>query len=377
MLKKDVNGNGVFSDILKLKGVLKSKNTFVIANNLASFAKNEYVNEITGNLNHNGNDQIALFYNDEIKDKIGNEGGADFAKDITLIRKKEVNKGNKEYVKEEWELIGKDNFSNLGKHSIENSDDENSDDENSETDEEDKPEDKPEDDTSNVNIETEKYYERAKGKTGIELKSVLNDIISIQKKLSYDAVWEALKDTDEDPNNPNNIILLYTGRSESKSGYPLWNREHVWAKSHGDFGTATGAGTDVHHLRPADVSVNSDRGHLDFDEGGKKHSEATECFYDSDSWEPGDEVKGDVARMIFYMAVRYEGENGEPDLEISENVNNYPKPLFRKLSILKKWHEQDPVSNFEKTRNEKIYKKWQNNRNPFIDHPEWVKTIWN
>ncbi len=57
---------------------------------------------------------------------------------------------------------------------------------------------------------------------------------------------------------------------------------------------------------------------MDFDEGGSYHSEATSCRYDSNSWEPRDEVKGDVARMIFYMAVRYEGDSGEVDLELTE-----------------------------------------------------------
>ena len=80
------------------------------------------------------------------------------------------------------------------------------------------------------------------------------------------------KDTDQDPNNSNNVILLYSGRSQSKTinggGVDDWNREHVWAKSHGDFGTATGPGTDVHHLRPEDVTVNSTRGNKDFDNGG-------------------------------------------------------------------------------------------------------------
>ena len=90
--------------------------------------------------------------------------------------------------------------------------------------------------------------------------------------LTYDQVWNALKDTDQDPNNANNVIEIYSGRSIAKSdnggGVDQWNREHVWAKSHGDFGTANGPGTDVHHLRPEDVTVNSTRGNLDFDNGG-------------------------------------------------------------------------------------------------------------
>jgi endonuclease I len=105
-----------------------------------------------------------------------------------------------------------------------------------------------------------------------------------------------LRNTDEDPTNPNNILLLYTGRSQGKftngANTGQWNREHVWAKSHGNFGTEKGAGTDLHHLKPADVTVNSARGNLDFDEGGTKQSSATNCKYTTTSWEPPDQVKG-------------------------------------------------------------------------------------
>ena len=107
------------------------------------------------------------------------------------------------------------------------------------------------------------------------------------------------------------------------------------------------------------------------------HSEATECKYDSDSWEPRDSVKGDIARMLFYMAVRYEGDNGEIDLELNEKVNNNKDPYMGKLSVLLKWNEQDPVDDLERKRNEVIFTKYQHNRNPFIDHPEWVNKIWN
>ena len=224
------------------------------------------------------------------------------------------------------------------------------------------------------------YYANAIGKTGPTLKSALHNIIDDHTELSYKRVWDALRYTDEDPNNSDNVIEIYTGRSiseNSNGGFvDEWNREHVWAKSHGDFGTRAGAGTDLHHIRPADVSVNSSRSNLDFDNGGSYHSEATLCQYDSDSWEPRDEVKGDVARMIFYMAVRYEGDSGEVDLELTENVNNGSAPLHGKLSTLLEWHEQDPVDEWEMNRNDIIFNKYQHNRNPFIDHPEWVTEIW-
>ncbi|WNS74136.1 endonuclease [Bacillus sp. DTU_2020_1000418_1_SI_GHA_SEK_038] len=224
------------------------------------------------------------------------------------------------------------------------------------------------------------YYELASGKTGADLKLALHSIIREQTKISYSQVWDALRETDEDPNNKDHIILLYKGESRSKlangGNVGQWNREHVWAQSHGGFGTSIGLGTDIHHLRPTDVQINSSRGNLDFDYGGTPVCGCNGCFRTSNSWEPPDRVKGDVARMLFYMAVRYEGTNGEIDLELNDKVGNGSQPFHGKLSVLLKWHLQDPVDDFERNRNNIIYEKWQHNRNPFIDHPEWAEVIW-
>ncbi|MFG1906990.1 endonuclease [Kribbella sp. NPDC048928] len=224
------------------------------------------------------------------------------------------------------------------------------------------------------------YYAGAEGKTGAALKSALHTIISQQTKLTYDQVWDALEVTDQDPNNSNNVIEVYSGRSIAKSSeggdVDDWNREHVWAKSHGDFGTATGPGTDIHHLRPEDVSVNSARGNLDFDNGGTAVAQCTGCTADSDSFAPRPAVRGDVARMIFYMAVRYEGDDGFANLELNDQVGNGTAPYIGKLSVLKAWAAGDPPDAFEKNRNEVIYNQFQHNRNPFIDHPEWITSIW-
>ncbi|WP_442893587.1 endonuclease [Bacillus sp. 2205SS5-2] len=224
------------------------------------------------------------------------------------------------------------------------------------------------------------YYADSEGKTASALKTALHNIIDDHTELSYNNVWSALRETDEDPLNAANVILLYTGRSQSKytngGGINDWNREHVWAKSHGDFGTSMGAGTDLHHLRPTDVTVNSSRGNKDFDFGGSPHSEAHGNYYDSDSWEPRDEVKGDVARMLFYMAVRYEGDSGEVDLELNNTINTGSVPFHGKLAVLLQWHEQDPVDEFEIRRNNMIFEDYQGNRNPFIDHPEFADLIW-
>ncbi|GAA5033146.1 hypothetical protein GCM10023258_32790 [Terrabacter aeriphilus] len=225
------------------------------------------------------------------------------------------------------------------------------------------------------------YYASAIGKTGTALHTELHRIISNGvTTLTYDQVWTALKDTDQDPANANNVVEIYSGRSIAKSdnggGVDQWNREHVWAKSHGDFGTSNGPGTDVHHLRPEDVTVNSTRGNLDFDLGGSAVSQCTGCRSDADSFEPRDAVKGDVARMIFYMAVRWDGGDGFADLEPNNQVGNGSAPAIGKLSVLKQWNLQDPPDAFEKRRNQVIFDTWQHNRNPFVDHPEWVTAIY-
>jgi len=243
------------------------------------------------------------------------------------------------------------------------------------------------------------YYDNAQGLTGDDLKTALHNIINNHHTLTYSQVKNALKFTDEDPSNTSNVILLYTGWSYPKNNFggsaDQWNREHTWAKSHGNFGTSPPAGTDLHHLRPTDTSVNSKRGNKHFDNGGTLYLDPTRynhtgnhdtgCRYTAETWEPRDEVKGDVARMIFYMAVRYEGDNGEPDLEVVDFIpSNNSAPQHGVLSTLLQWHQQDPVSDWERRRNNRIYygegtnhdyAQW--NRNPFIDHPEWVNTIWN
>ena len=240
------------------------------------------------------------------------------------------------------------------------------------------------------------YYDNAGSISGNELKAALHNIISNHTRYPYTSgstdVWDLLKITDEDPNNSSNVILLYTGRSQVKTenaGENLtytgdrWNREHVWAKSHGFPDESDTAYTDIHHLRPADESVNSKRNNREFDEGGVQDSEATGCYYDNDAWtwEPRDAVKGDVARMMMYMAVRYDpgyhSDNSTYDLELVDSTGNNAtnSPLFGKLSTLLTWHNDDPVDDWERTRNDTIYH-FQGNRNPFIDHPEYATSIW-
>ena len=218
------------------------------------------------------------------------------------------------------------------------------------------------------------------------IKEKITQAISAEhNKLSYSEVWTALTKTDEDPANNNNVILLYKGNSIAKfsngsgtqSGDPdNWNREHVWAKSHGFPSSSTYAYTDIHHLRPSDISVNSSRGNLDFDFSDQPLAEAPANRVDGDSFEPSDAVKGDVARMIFYMDTRYEGlDGGTPDLQVVDHITSTGEAKLGKLCSLLAWHEADPVDEFEQNRNNRAYE-FQGNRNPFIDHPEWIDLVY-
>lgn len=238
------------------------------------------------------------------------------------------------------------------------------------------------------------YYNAAQGKTGTELKTALYNIIKGHTSYPYTSsgtdTWDILKIADRDPNNPDNVVGIYSGFSmngaaEYNSGNG-WTREHVWAKSRGDFGTTNGAGTDLHHLRAEDNSTNTARNNRNFDEADEPYTDAsgtysgpTESLTSSTEWiwEPPTSVKGDIARMLFYMTTRYEGENGEPDLELQEAyLDNLSKePFHSKLSTLIAWHLSDPVSDAERQRNDVIYS-YQGNRNPYIDNPDWVCEIW-
>jgi endonuclease I len=206
--------------------------------------------------------------------------------------------------------------------------------------------------------------------------------------ISYSSAWDALRETDEGPSNSSNVTLIYTRRSHSGNDTcgdgntctgQSWNREHLWPQSHGDFGTTMNnvAGTDLHALRPADNTVNSARSDKDFDNATVQHSECTDCNYSEDAWEPPDEVKGDVARSIFYMDVRYNGYGNEPNLTL---VNNYSSTSIGNgtlgvLCTLYAWHTSDPVDAAEQARNG-VVESYQNNRNPFVDGPGYVQAIW-
>lgn len=237
------------------------------------------------------------------------------------------------------------------------------------------------------------YYSGTENLEGSDLKNALYNIIKGHTTFRYSSsetdTWDILKESDKDPANEDNVIMIYTQKSvnaaqEYNNGNG-WTREHVWAKSRGDFGTDEGTGTDVHNLKPCLNDVNSDRGNRWFAESNVEYyydGDFTGCYYGGDTewtWEPADNQKGDIARIIFYMAVRYEGEYGEPDLEVIDYLpdDSYTKqPYHARLSDLIAWHKADPVDDFERNRNNVIYN-YQKNRNPFIDHPEFVELVWN
>ncbi|WP_193323842.1 endonuclease, partial [Marinifilum sp. N1E240] len=208
------------------------------------------------------------------------------------------------------------------------------------------------------------YYSDAVGLTGANLRDEIMTIISTGAiKLPYSSsssdVWDMCEAGDQNPKNASQVWQMYVEEGIAKtahvSGSTGWNREHTWAKSHGDFGTSAGPGTDGHHLRATDAGENSARGSRDFGN-------------DSPGYTPPKSARGDVARMIFYMATRWE-MTVDDQCKQTESA-----PRHGKLSHLLQWHEEDPVDPYEVRRNNVIFG-FQNNRNPFVDHPELVQYI--
>lgn len=240
------------------------------------------------------------------------------------------------------------------------------------------------------------YYASAVGLTGNALALELHDIIDGNAVLPYTAgtgttdVWDALSVLDADPNDGTKIVEFYSGDlllamnqcGSSCDQNTFWNREHTWPQSHGvDLDNDADAGTDLFHMRPTRPNTNSSRGDLDFDEtvnsGGAVPGCPVVCQRDGNSFEPREAVKGDLARGLFYMAVRYNSstDGAEGDLVL---VDAIPSSGFTlgKLSTLVGWAVADPPDAREQWRNDKIDSDYQHNRNPFIDHPEWVCSIW-
>lgn len=227
------------------------------------------------------------------------------------------------------------------------------------------------------------YYDSANGLTGSALRSALHNIIDDHNDYPYTSsstdTWDILSDADEDPGDSGYVITIYYNNSmvETSSSGP-WNREHSWPSSYALDGTD--AYTDCHHLRASYPNYNSSRGNKYFDwSSGSSYAVLNSSYNnyaDSDSWQVWEGRRGDIARSMFYMDVRYEGDSGDPDLVLTDNTSmiDTGSPYMGKLSTLIEWHEEDPVDEKERRRNHVVYG-YQNNRNPFVDHPEYVALI--
>ena len=227
--------------------------------------------------------------------------------------------------------------------------------------------------------------------SGNTLKTALGNLITTTHttKISYSpGVWNALQAADLNPNNSAQVVLLY-GFNDVDAIYKndrldlvgnicsatcptgAWNREHVYAKSlgtpalvDGGSGASSDAGEDAHHIRAADVTFNADRGNRLFADG-EGDAGPTGIY-----WYPGDEWKGDVARMMMYMYLRYPTQCLATNVGSGTTTYNVDMP-----NIFLEWNEEDPVSQFEKTRND-VLQSIQGNRNPFIDNPFLATMIW-
>uniref|UniRef100_UPI00404B1444 endonuclease n=2 Tax=Flavobacterium sp. TaxID=239 RepID=UPI00404B1444 len=232
------------------------------------------------------------------------------------------------------------------------------------------------------------YYDTLIGKAGEELKQALQDIIAnpdVVREHTYGDVTDVLYIADQNPENSNQVWQMYVEYPRAKLDYQLtsnntdkWNREHIYPQSRGGFSNGTesfptginnwlptdaddilAGHSDMHHLRAVDGGENSSRGNDDYgldDYNGPTGNQG--------SW------KGDVARAVFYMAVRYnvlEVVNG--------NLDNSTLHQLGDLASLLTWNFEDPSDDFEMNRNNYIYT-WQMNRNPFIDYPELANYIW-
>ena len=233
------------------------------------------------------------------------------------------------------------------------------------------------------------YYATAEGRGGAGLRMALHLILTNASVVPYSSsgpdTSDALRVLDEDPANTNNVILIYARRSEPKTTFGTtagWNREHLWPNSYG-LDSHEPSYSDLHNLRAADATVNSTRGNKFYDISATNSTgyklpgspEAPLTSTDSDSWEPPAEVKGDIARAIFYMATRYTGDRtNEPALFITAATGQITATtnLMGRLSTLLRWHFADPVDDRERLRNDLVFDRYQHNRNPFVDRPEWV-----
>lgn len=238
------------------------------------------------------------------------------------------------------------------------------------------------------------YYNSASGLTGKALQQALHDIIDNHTVIPYDNLYSCFLTTDVKPgyivwdmysdrpgSTPAYVYTYGTGQEcgNYNSEADCFNREHSFPKSW--FNDASPMYSDLFHLYPTDGYVNNRRSNYPFGEtasptwtssNGSMVGPSSWSGYTGIVFEPIDEYKGDFARTYFYMATRYYGEDaGWPGSDMTTGAQ--PKPWA--LTMLLAWHRTDAVSTKETSRNNEVYK-YQNNRNPFIDDPQFVEKIW-
>ncbi len=248
------------------------------------------------------------------------------------------------------------------------------------------------------------YYSTATG-TGYTLKTQLYNIIKGQTDLGYAGLWTTYQTSDRDYfyENDGSVLDLYSENPTGVDPYKFtittgqcgtyanegdcYNREHMIPQS--IFNEASPMVADAHFITPTDGKVNGMRSNYPHgmvgtatytSKNGSKLGSASNsgyaAGYTGTVFEPIDAFKGDIARMYFYFATRYENVIttwGTSYAMFNGTTNQVFTPTF--LSILLAWNTLDPVSPSEIARNNAIYAR-QNNRNPFIDHPEYVNQIW-
>lgn len=246
------------------------------------------------------------------------------------------------------------------------------------------------------------YYDDAQGHYGESLKTELYYIIKDHNSQSYGALWDHYYYTDDKPNGK--VWDMYSDVPGGEPPYEFtfgsnqcgnyggegdcYNREHSFPKSW--FDDSSPMVTDIFHIVPTDGYVNGKRSNWPFGEtdspswtsmNGTKVGSCSYPGYNGTVFEPIDAYKGDFARIYFYMATRYENlianwENNSSNSDAALNGTSYPCYEDWYLNMLLEWHQNDPVSQKEIDRNNDIYYEVQNNRNPFVDHPEWVALVW-
>ncbi|WP_419870218.1 endonuclease [Chryseobacterium sp. CT-SW4] len=245
------------------------------------------------------------------------------------------------------------------------------------------------------------YYSSANGLTGASLKTALSSIITNgHQDKGYSGLWTAFKTTDIDKNyeNDGSILDIYSENPSGTDPYKYspgtnqcgtysvegncYNREHVIPQSL--FSEAAPMVSDVNFIRATDGKVNGMRSNYPFgkvgsasytSQNGSKLGNSTSSGYSGTVFEPIDEFKGDIARMIFYFVTRYESKLSTFSSGNMLGGTAYPGLQTWELNTLLAWHNQDPVSQAEINRNNASYT-YQGNRNPFIDNPNYVDLIW-